>query len=124
MKTLNIDIETYSSVDLIGRGVYNYAASGDFEVLLFAYSADDEEVKMVDLAQGEHLPHDVIDALLDPTVEKRAFNAQFERVCLSAMLRRMGLVANTSAYPAATADGEFLNPEGWSCTRVLASACG
>lgn len=124
MKTLNIDIETYSSVDLIGRGVYNYAASGDFEVLLFAYSADDEEVKIVDLAQGEHLPHDVIDALLDPMVEKRAFNAQFERVCLSAMLRRMGLVANTSAYPAATADGEFLNPEGWSCTRVLASACG
>lgn len=124
MKTLNIDIETYSSVDLIGRGVYNYAASGDFEVLLFAYSADDGEVKIVDLAQGEHLPHDVIDALLDPTVEKRAFNAQFERVCLSAMLRRMGLVANTSAYPAATADGEFLNPAGWSCTRVLASACG
>ena len=89
MKTLHIDIETYSSVDLLTRGVYNYAEADDFQVLLFAYSVDGGEVKIVDLAMGEKLPEEILDAILDPQVFKLAFNAQFERVCLSAMIRKM-----------------------------------
>ena len=124
MKTLDIDIETYSSVNLISRGVYNYAAAKDFKVLLFAYSIDGEEVQVVDMAQGETLPSNIIEALLNPEVTKRAYNAQFERVCLSALVRGMGLMENTAAHSEVTADGEFLNPKGWQCTRVLASAYG
>lgn len=124
MKTLDIDIETYSSVNLLTRGVYNYAAAGDFKVLLFAYSIDGEEVQVVDMAQGEGLPYPVVAALLNPEVTKRAYNAQFERVCLSALMRQMGLMVNTAQFPEATVDGEFLNPKGWECTRVLASAYG
>ena len=90
MKTLSLDLETYSSVDLGKSSVYRYVESPDFDILLLGYSADGSEVQVVDLAQGEQIPTEVIDALTDECVCKWAFNAQFERVCLSQWLRRNG----------------------------------
>ncbi|MBU5439890.1 hypothetical protein KQI42_17910 [Tissierella sp. MSJ-40] len=83
MRVLSIDIETFSSVDLTKCGVYKYTESEDFEILLFGYAFDDEEVRIVDLAQNEKLPIDVIEAIFNPRIIKAAFNAQFERTCLS-----------------------------------------
>jgi len=83
MRILSIDIETFSSVDLTKCGVYKYTESEDFEILLFAYALADEDIKIIDLAQGEKLPKEVIEAIYSPNVIKSAFNAQFERVCLS-----------------------------------------
>ena len=83
MRILSIDIETFSSVDLTKCGVYKYTESEDFEILLFAYAFDDEDIKIIDLAQSEKLPKEVIEAIYSPNVIKSAFNAQFERVCLS-----------------------------------------
>lgn len=83
MRILSIDIETFSSVDLTKCGVYKYTESEDFEILLFAYAFDDEDIKIIDLAQGEKLPKEVIEAIYSTNVIKSAFNAQFERVCLS-----------------------------------------
>lgn len=91
MQTLSIDIETYSDVNLSKCGVYKYAESPDFEILLFGYSSDGSEVTVIDLAQGERLPQEIIDALTDDTVIKWAFNANFERVCLSRYLRDLGV---------------------------------
>ena len=110
MKTLSIDIETYSSENLVKCGVYRYAESPDFEVLLFGYSADGGPVEVVDLAAGEMLPADVRSALTDPAVTKWAFNAQFERVCLSRYL----------GYPT----GQYLDPSSWHCTMVWAATLG
>ena len=106
MKTLSIDLETYSSVNLQKCGVYKYAQSEDFEILLFGYSVDGGEVKVVDLACGEKIPDEIIEALSDETVIKWAFNATFERVCLSNYL------------------GEWLNPESWHCTLVWSATLG
>ena len=86
MRILSIDIETFSSVDLTKCGVYKYTESEDFEILLFAYAFDDEDIKIIDLAQGEKLPKEVIEAIYSTNVIKSAFNAQFERVCLSKYL--------------------------------------
>ena len=86
MQTLSIDIETYSDVNLSKCGVYKYAESPDFEILLFGYSADGSQVAVIDLAQGECLPQEIIEALTDNTVIKWAFNANFERVCLSFLI--------------------------------------
>ena len=91
MKSISIDIETFSSVSLQKSGVYRYAESEDFEILLFGYSVDGSEVKVVDLAMGETIPQDIIDALTDDSVIKWAFNAQFERICLSRYLRDLGV---------------------------------
>lgn len=91
MKNIEIDIETYSSVSLQKCGVYKYAESPDFEILLFGYSIDGGPVATVDLACGEKIPADVLDVLTDDTVTKWAFNAQFERVCLSRYLSDLGL---------------------------------
>lgn len=102
-KQLAIDIETYSDVDLINCGVYKYTDSDNFEILLFAYSVDDGETKIVDLACGEKLPDEVMDMLLDDSVIKTAFNANFERTCISKHL------------------GINLKPEAWRCTAVQAA---
>ena len=110
MKTLSIDIESFSSVNLQKSGVYRYSESEDFEVLLFAYSVDGQPVQVVDLACGEVLPQDVLEALTDETVEKWEFNATFERVCLS---RFLGLPF-----------GEYLNPSSWRCTMIWAATLG
>lgn len=106
MKKLSIDLETYSSVDLGKSGVYKYAESEDFEILLFAYSIDDGEVKVVDLASGEIIPEEILVALSDESIEKWAFNANFERACLSRFL------------------GERLNPKGWYCTMIWSAYLG
>lgn len=110
MKTLSIDIETYSSADLGKCGVYKYAEDSDFGVLLFGYAADGGEVHVVDLALGEKIPAAVLSALTDETVTKYAFNAGFERVCLS---RFLGLPT-----------GEYLDPASWRCTMVWAAYMG
>lgn len=83
MKTLSLDLETYSSADLNKTGVYRYAESPDFCILLFGYSVDGGDVKVVDIASGETVPEAILSALMDDTVEKWAFNSSFERVCLS-----------------------------------------
>lgn len=108
MKTLAIDIETYSDIDLLSCGVYRYAESDAFRVLLFAYSEDGGDVEVVDLARGEELPAHVAAALTDPGVTKTAFNAAFERVCLS---RHLGIEG-------------FLDPSQWDCTMVAAARMG
>ena len=110
MKTISIDIETYSSVNLQKAGVYKYAESEDFEVLLFAYSIDNHETIIVDLAKGETIPAVIVDALQDDSIIKWAFNAQFERVCLS---RYLGLK-----------QGEFLNPKSWRCSMIWSAYLG
>ena len=110
MKTLSIDIETFSSVSLQKAGVYRYAEAPDFEVLLFAYSEDGAPVRVVDLACGELLPDHIRAALTDPAVTKWAFNAQFERVCLS---RFLGMPT-----------GKYLSPDSWKCSMVWAATLG
>ena len=89
MKNISIDIETFSDVDLQKCGVYKYAQSPNFEILLFAYSVDSGEVSVIDLAQGETLPEEILDALTDEQITKWAFNANFERVCLSEYLSHL-----------------------------------
>lgn len=110
MKSISIDIETFSSVSLQRSGVYRYAESPDFEVLLFGYSADGGDVQVVDLANGEKIPVSVLAALENDTVTKWAFNANFERVCLSRYL----------GYPA----GEYLDPESWRCSMIWSAYMG
>ena len=95
MKTLSIDIETFSSVDLSKCGVYKYTEAPDFDILLFGYSVDGGPVQVVDLLSGEELPSEIVAALTDDTVIKWAFNAQFERICLSRWLRDHGGFDNT-----------------------------
>lgn len=106
MKKISIDLETFSSIDLGKSGVYKYAESEDFEILLFAYSIDDGEVKVIDLASGEIIPEEILSALSDESIEKWAFNANFERVCLSRLL------------------GNRLRPKGWYCTMIWSAYLG
>jgi len=121
---LHLDLESRSSVDLAKGGVYKYASSPDFEILLFGYAADDGEVNVVDLASGEAVPYDILRALTDDSVTKWAHNCAFERVALSFWLRRH--------YPDLFAgygiDGDptqgFLDPVAWRCTMVLAAYNG
>ena len=106
MRCISIDIETYSDVDLSKCGVYKYASSPNFEILLFGYSVDGGDVKVADLACGEEIPAEILAALSDESVTKWAFNAMFERVCLSNYL------------------GEWLEPESWKCSMVWSATLG
>lgn len=126
MQTLSIDIETYSDVNLSKCGVYKYVESPDFEILLFGYSADGSDVTVIDLAQGENLPQEIIEALTDDTVIKWAFNANFERVCLSRYLRDLGVSLDSfhDNHPLSTECARFLNPESWRCSMVWAATMG
>ena len=110
MKTINIDIETFSSINISKSGVYKYVESEDFEVLLFAYSIDGGKTEIVDIASGEKLSEDIIQALLDDNVIKWAFNAQFERICLSRFLK--------------LTKGTYLNPKSWRCTMIWSAYMG
>ena len=101
---MELDLETYSSAPLPKCGVYRYCDAPDFEILLFSYAFDDEPVQTIDLASGETLPKEVISALEDPGIIKVAYNAQFERVCLSRYL------------------GHWLDPHQWRCTMVMAAS--
>ena len=126
MKTLSIDIETYSDVNLAKCGVYKYAYSPGSEILLFGYSFDGNEVQVIDLAQGEHLPQDLINALTDDSVTKWAFNANFERVCLSRYLSNIGISLDPfhDNHPLSKECARFLNPESWRCSMVWAATMG
>ena len=106
MNSIEIDIETYSDVDLSKCGVYKYSSSPNFEILLFGFSVDGGEVEVVDVACGEEIPADILAALSDESVIKWAFNAMFERVCLSNYL------------------GEWLEPESWKCSMVWSATLG
>lgn len=126
METISIDIETYSSVDLKKCGVYKYAESDDFEILLFAYSVDGSDVKVIDLAKGEEIPAEILDALTDEKISKWAFNAQFERVCLSRYLRDKGTSLDPfyDNHELSTSMAMFLSPTSWKCTMIWSATLG
>ena len=106
MKTLSIDIETFSSTNLADSGVYKYASLPDFEILLFGYSADGGPVQVIDLASGETLPEEVVEAIKSPDVIKWSFNANFERICLSKYFM------------------SWLEPDSWRCSMVWSAYLG
>lgn len=110
LNSLSIDIETYSSVDLSKSGTYRYVESDDFEILLFGFSVNGSDVQVVDLANGEMIPPAILSMLTDDNVIKYAFNASFERICLSKFL----------GYPT----GIYLNPTSWRCTMVASAYLG
>lgn len=126
MKNLEIDIETYSSIDLSKCGVYKYAEADDFEILLFGYSVDGGEVMVIDLASGETIPQDVLDAITDDTVTKWAFNAAFERVCLSRYLSDLGISLDPfhDKHPLSQECARYLNPESWKCSMIWSAYLG
>jgi DNA polymerase len=128
MKTISIDIETYSGYDLSKCGVYKYAESPEFEILLFGYSVDGGEVQVVSLADGESIPSEILDALTDDAVQKWAFNANFERVCLSRYLQDMGVsldpLADHHHSAAVFGKAKYLNPESWRCSMVWSAYMG
>lgn len=116
MRELFIDIETFSLVNLVKSGVYPYVDHDDFELLLFGFSIDGDPVEVVDLANGDQLPDTVLAALVDPHVGKWAFNAAFERICLSSWLTRQ--------YPELMVGRRFLDPAQWRCTMVWSAYLG
>lgn len=124
IKTLSCDIETFSSVDLAKCGVYKYAESPDFEILLFAYSVNEEPVQVVDVICGEAVPDEILAALTDDAVEKWAYNAQFERVCLSYWLRRNHPEHFASYSIPEDSVGGYLDPSGWKCSRIWGAYMG
>ncbi len=126
MKTISIDIETFSDVNLAKCGVYKYAESPAFEILLFGYAVDGGEVQVVDLVQGERIPDAILDALTDESVTKWAFNASFERVCLSRYLREQGRSLNPfhDHHPLSQDCARFLNPAGWKCSMIWSAYMG
>ena len=124
IRELSIDLETYSDIDIKKAGAYKYAESDSFEILLSGISVNDDPVIVYDIACGDKIPEQIIDAILDDTVVKRAYNASFERVCLSHWIRRFypdkfhGYIAGDGT------DTGFLNPASWRCTMVWAAYMG
>ena len=110
MKFMSIDIETYSDIDINKAGVYRYVDSLEFKILLFAYSVDGGPVQLIDLTRGDSIPKEIVEALSDKSVTKWAYNANFERVALSAFL----------GMPT----GQYLDPEGWKCSMVWSATLG
>ena len=126
MHELDIDLETFSSNDLSKCGVYKYAEADDFEILLFGYSVDGGEVKVIDLASGETIPDEIINALTDDNVIKWAHNSQFERICLSRYLRDRGISLDPfyDNHPLSTKHAHYLNPESWRCSMIWGAYLG
>lgn len=124
IKTLSLDLETYSSVNLKKAGVYPYAESPDFEILLFGYSINGGPVQVVDVACGEQIPESVLAALTDDTVIKWAFNASFERICLSYWLQRHHPEYFKSYSVPEDSVRNYLNPEFWRCSMVWSAYMG
>lgn len=126
MRNISIDIETFSSANLQKCGVYKYAESPDFEILLFGYSVDGGPVKTVDLACGGVIPAEILDALTDDNITKWAFNAQFERVCLSRYLQDLGVSLDPfrDNHPLSTEAARYLSPEAWRCVMVWSAYMG
>jgi DNA polymerase len=112
MHVISIDIETFSDIDLGKCGVYRYAESPSFDILLFSYSIDDGQIKLIDLASGEKIPEEIIKALMDASIIKTAFNANFERICLMNYLSRI------------LGRGVYLDPSSWRCSEVQAAMLG
>ena len=112
---LSLDLETYSDVDLLSSGVYRYAESDNFEILLLCYSIDNKEPVVVDLARGEAIPEFILEAILNNLVTKWAFNSQFERVCLSYWIKRN--------YPDRLI-GDYINPHNWKCSMIWSAYMG
>ena len=110
MKYMSIDIETYSEVDLAKSGLYRYAEDKSFEILLFSYSVDGKPVEVIDLASGEKIPDEIVEAIKDNNVIKWAYNAQFERICLSAYF--------------SDGDIQYLDPSSWRCSMVWVATLG
>ena len=117
MKSLSVDLETRSSVDIGKSGVYRYTEAEDFAILLFGYSVDGGAVQVIDLVGGEQIPQKILDALTDDSVIKWAFNANFERVCLSRYLSDLGMLHTTERAC-------FLSPHSWRCTMVWSAYMG
>ncbi|WP_334305793.1 DNA polymerase [Schaedlerella arabinosiphila] len=124
MKTLSIDIETFSDTDLNKCGVYKYAESDAFEILLFGYAANGGSVSVIDLTAGEEIPQEILAALSDPDVIKWAFNASFERVCLSNWLLKNRPEHFTGYSTSGDPAGAFLNPSSWRCSMIWAAYLG
>lgn len=124
MKNIFIDLETYSDIDLQKCGVYKYAESTNFEILLFGYSVDGGAVYVVDLTGGEIIPAEILIALTDESVTKWAFNSQFERVCLSAHLKKNYPQYFKSYNADDDAAGNYISPKGWKCSLVWAAYMG
>ena len=124
MQKLMIDLETKSDIDIAKSGVYRYADSPYFDILLFAYSVDDAPVQVVDLASGEQLPEEILNALTDDRIQKHAFNASFERICLSVWLHRNYPECFVSYGSPEDACGNYLSPNAWRCTMVAAAYLG
>lgn len=124
MKKISIDIESYSDIDLTKSGVYRYAESPNAELLLFGYAVDDGAVKVIDVAQGEKLPSEILKALSDETIEKWCFNANFERVFLSIWMER-NYPQYFSSY-SIEEDGvrNYLDPSGWYCSMIWSAYMG
>lgn len=121
---MSIDLETFSDIDISKSGVYKYAESDRFEILLFGVSIDGEPVQVYDLACGDQIPEEILSALADESVTKWAFNASFERICLSNWLRRSHpeyfLGYSIQEDPA----DQYLNPESWKCTMIWSAYMG
>lgn len=124
IKELSIDLETYSDVDLKKSGVYRYAESPNFEILLFAYSVDNGPVIVIDIAQGECVPDDILAALSDDTITKWAYNASFERVCLSYWLKRSYPEHFYSYSIPGDTVSNYLDPASWKCSRIWGAYMG
>ena len=124
INTLSLDLETYSDVDLNKCGVYKYAESPAFEILLFGVSVNGGEVEVYDLARGDKVPMEIIEALTDDTVTKWAYNAAFERVCLSSWMRR-NYPAHFYSYSInEDTVGDYLDPSAWKCSMIWAAYMG
>ena len=117
MKYISIDLETRSSVDIGKSGVYRYAEAEDFAILLFGYSVDGGTVEVIDIVNGEQIPQEILGALTDESIIKWAFNANFERICLSRYLSDLGMLHTTES-------DHFLSPHSWRCTMVWSAYMG
>ena len=124
IKTLSLDLETYSDVDLGKCGVYRYAESPSFKVLLFGYAINGGEVHVIDLALGEKVPEDILNALTNNSITKWAFNASFERVCLSYWLRKHYPDRFSSYSIPEDTVGDYLNPSSWRCSMIWSAYMG
>ncbi|EHG24929.1 DNA polymerase [Selenomonas noxia] len=126
MKSISIDLETRSSVDISKSGVYRYAEAEDFAILLFGYAVDGGAVEVIDLVGGEQIPQEILDALTDESVIKWAFNANFERVCLSHYLSDLGIDLDPfrDNHPLSKECARFLSPCSWRCTMVWSAYMG
>lgn len=124
IQTLSLDLETFSDVDLQKCGVYKYAQSPNFEILLFGVSVNGGAVVVYDLAQGDTVPMEIVEALTDDTVTKWAFNAAFERICLSVWLQRNYPAYFRSYSIDEDTVGDYLDPSAWKCSMIWAAYMG